>query len=110
MKKIIGTTAFTIGIAALVILAALVWIVDRREVKSDTKELEKSVNGIQAIGVQYDGGQIFLTVHAEKNFTCAELFQVLDIGPIIVKDKVYLPACNIINGKLIEVVYKVKTA
>lgn len=108
MKKIMSTAAFTVGIAALGILAALVWVVDRRELKAESKTLEKSINGISSVGVQYDKDQIFLNVHTERDLNCADVFQILDIGPIIVKNKVYLPECNLINGRLIEIVFKTK--
>jgi len=107
MKKIISSAAFTVGFTSLVILAALVWIVDRRELKSE-ESLEKSINGVSAVGVRYDKDEIFLNIHTEKNFNCAEIFQILDIGPIITKTQVYLPECNIINEKLIEISFKPK--
>ena len=108
MRNIMGTTAFTIGFASLVTLAALVWIFERKEASTETKHLEKSINGVSAVGVQYDKDQIFLNVHTDKKLNCAEVFQVLDIGPIIVKNNVYLPECNVINEKLIEIVFKSK--
>jgi hypothetical protein len=107
MKKI-NTSTFAVGVIALMAIAAAAWITYTKDAKTELKELEKSVNGISAVGVQYDVDEIFLTVHAEKDLTCAEVFQILDIGPIIVKDRTYLPMCNIINGKLIEIVYRVK--
>ena len=108
MKKIISTSTFAVGAIALMAVAAAVWITYTKEIKAEFKQLDKPINGISAIGVQYDQDKIFLNVHTTKDLNCAEIFQVLDIGPIIVKDKVYLSECNLINGRLIEIVFTTK--
>ena len=108
MKKIIGSVAFTLGFISLVILAALIWIVDKRELRLEDKFLEDSIKGISSVSVQYDKDDIILIVQTNKNLNCAEVFQILDINSIVTKNQVYLPECTVINDKLIEIVFKPK--
>lgn len=76
------------------------------EVSTQPYNFEANVEQVDNISIEFTGNGVELTVKLNRQMTCDQLVEALEIQPFLLKDKTYYPVCSTVKNKTIKVVYR----
>jgi hypothetical protein len=96
-----------IGAFLAVSIGVLNWETNNNPVKSFLKQNISYSNSdvISNIDVEFKNGAVLLNVHTSQITSCDGIKSILDIKPLIIKNKTYIPQCSSVSDDLIQITY-----
>lgn len=107
MKYIPGNNYLIGALSIILIVLTLNWIVEdkRQSALLDPILFNSNNSSIKSIDAEFGDRKLHLNIHLSGYTSCKEVVKLLDIRPLVVKNKTYTPICSNIDKSLIRITY-----
>lgn len=110
MNRSFGNVGITVILAAVVSVALLDWLVNDDATKLFVSPVVNEYNqaGITKLDIEYRDTVVLLNVTLSKPVSCKKIFEILDIGDLPLRGKIYSPVCTRVEPDLVVITYREK--
>lgn len=108
MPKISGNATISALVFLVILSLFSVWVINSDPLESylSSVSLEAQQVGIKDVDISYKNNRIYLSIKTEKHMSCKTAISVLGIQKFVIRDRVYVPECKQVSGKLIQIQYR----
>ncbi len=105
MSKTLGTWLITSVLSAVLAVVAIGWLDNVEESLLVSAAGADIHPGIDKVEFEFARKTIFLNVYLSKPLNCTQVISSLGIESLLIKDRLYVPECRVIDHSLIKIIY-----